>query len=89
MSILPFRRKTYVAKPFEAPCGPGVFKLSGRLDGYVDFALPVGKTYQLTIGEARALLVALNGVLADVEHNCLHDQDALLARQLPSETEPN
>lgn len=74
MSIAQSQRRTYCAKLFVA----GPFKMAGTLDGYVDFAVP-GRTYQLSLDEARALIAALNSAVADVQANCLYDKDALLA----------
>jgi len=59
-----------------------MFQLSGTLDGFIDLATPSAGTYQLSLDEARALVAALNGAIADVKANCLYDRDALL---LPAE----
>lgn len=53
-------------------------EISGTLDGYIDFALPAGITYQFTPGELRALMAAMAGAVDDVQRNCLYDRDALL-----------
>ena len=54
------------------------FKIAGTLDGHIDFAVPSHGTYQLTLGQARLMLVALSGAIEDVTTNCLYDRDALL-----------
>lgn len=54
--------------------------MGGTLDGYIDFAIPRGKTFQLSLGEARAMIAALQGAVADVQANCLYDRDTLLVK---------
>lgn len=82
MTAVPLR--TYIAKQFEVAVGElseqarDGFKISGTLDGYIDFAV-TRATYQLSLDEARALAAALNGAIRDVTANCLYDHDVLLA----------
>jgi hypothetical protein len=78
MTVVPMRERkarTYSAKTFTA----GVFQMSGTLDGYIDFVMYRKGTEQLSLDEARALIAALNGAVADVQANCLYDRDELLA----------
>lgn len=72
--------RTFRAKAFEVSWENASFKVSGTLDGFVDFAVPGGGTYPLSPDEARSLAIALNGSARDVEANCLHDKDALLEK---------
>lgn len=72
-NVVHLPRRTYRAKPFSA----GGFKLSGTLDGFIDFAAQ-DRTYLLSLDEARALIAALSGAIADVQSNCLYDKDVLL-----------
>ena len=78
MSVIPFQRKSYEAKRFDAPVGCAKFEIAGTLDGFIDFALPSRGTYQLTLDEARAIVAALNSAIDDVKANCLYDRDPLL-----------
>lgn len=71
--VIIFPERTYAAKAFFA----AQFEMSGTLDGYIDFATPCG-TWQLSLDEARAVIVALNGAISDVRANCLYDRDELL-----------
>lgn len=64
---------TFTAKLFE----PGIFKVAGTLDGFIDFATPNG-TYPLSLEEAGNLVEALSGAIADVKASCLHERDSLL-----------
>jgi hypothetical protein len=54
------------------------FRMSGTLDGFIDFVVPGGKTLPLSLDEAKGLAAAINGAIADVEKNCLHESDELL-----------
>lgn len=68
---------TYRAKLFESPWETTCFPLTGTLDGFIDFAMPQGGTYPLSLDEARCLVVALNASIADVKENCLYGRDSL------------
>lgn len=70
--------RTFRAKLFDVPWESEVLKLAATLDGFIDLSIPQGKTYPLSMEEARKLSVALNGAIADVESNCLHECDELL-----------
>ena len=78
MSMLQFPNRTYEAKAFTAPFETDCFQLSGTLDGLIDLAVPNGGTYPLSVDEAKLLVVALNGAIADVQENCLYERDARL-----------
>jgi hypothetical protein len=73
-NVLSFPPRTYCATLFEA----NEFKVAGTLDGYIDFAVPGYKTFQLSMDEINDLVSALNGAAADVRCNCLYDRDVLL-----------
>jgi hypothetical protein len=73
-NVLRFPPRTYSAKLFQAVG----FKVAGTLDGFIDFAVPGGKTFQLSIEEAHDMVSALNGAVADIRANCLYDRDVLL-----------
>lgn len=73
-NVLRFPPRTYCAKLFEA----NDFKVAGTLDGYIDFAVPGYKTFQLSMNEINDLVSALNDAVADVRSNCLYDRDVLL-----------
>ena len=74
-NVVQFPARTYTARLFMA-CE---FKVSGTLDGYIDFAVPNGKTFPLSPDEVVMLVTALNGALEDVRANCLYDRDVFLA----------
>lgn len=78
--VIPIRKNTYSAKLFEVLFDDlKPFKVAGTLDGFVDFATPMGgPTYPLSLDEARQLVAALNSAIHDVETNCLYERDALL-----------
>ena len=79
-NIVSLERKTYTAKQFSVCINGNTFLISGTLDGFIDFALPKGGTYQLTLDEARILVASLNSAVEDVFKNCLYDRDALLEK---------
>lgn len=70
--------KTFVAKLIKVYWRKKLFKMAGTIDGFIDFAVPGGRTYQLSVAEAEALIAALRDTIYDVKTNCLHDRDALL-----------
>jgi len=78
-TVMEMPKKTYVAKLHEAQWGPCILKVAGTLDGFIDLAMP-GRTYPLSLSEARALIAALSGTIADVEANCMYDRDSLLVK---------
>ena len=73
-------KRTYSAKLFTVECQHGDFKIAGTLDGFIDLAIPQGKTLQLTPEEARTLAAQLQSSVEDIEKNCLYDRDALLMK---------
>lgn len=77
-NVIQLGQRTYRAKHFSAR----PFELAGTLDGFIDFATPAG-TWPLTLDEARALIAALNGAVADVGARCLYERDALLMPEQP------
>ena len=76
--VLKFPSPTYRAKSFTSPFENEEFQLSGTLDGFIDLAVPNGGTYPLSVEEAKLLVAALSGAIADVQANCLYERDALL-----------
>jgi hypothetical protein len=79
-TVMEMPKRTYVAKLHEVQSETGVFKTAGTLDGFIDLAVPRGGTYQLNLSEARGLIAALSGTIADVEANCMYERDSLLVK---------
>jgi len=84
MSVTPFKKKTYAAQGFDVKTMGVDFLMSGTLDGFVDFCVIPNKgryrTYTITKNEAIKLISSLNGVVNDINKNCLYDNDCLLAK---------
>ena len=82
MNIIQFGPNTYVARLEKLTVSGLDIKISGTLDGYIDFAVtPVdqkSRTYSLTCDDARRIMAALGSVVADVQGNCLFERDGLL-----------
>jgi hypothetical protein len=78
-NILPMPPRTYVAREFCCKWESKTFKISGTLDGFIDFAVPDMGTFPLSPTEARAMANALLGAVEDVEKRCLYDADSLIA----------
>ena len=77
-------RKSYEAKLIRVPASGFEFRIAGTLCGGIDVAIieRSGKsgTHNIDPGEARVLADALLRVAADVEQNCLYDNDPLLMK---------
>ena len=69
MSVLPFGRRLYAAKAFEAQTEVGRFEASGTLCGHIDFVGPFSGTYVLSPDEVLILIAALQGARDDVLRN--------------------
>jgi hypothetical protein len=78
IQLLTMPANTYRAKIFRLPLGDHRFTIAGRIEGGIDFAVPQGRTYLLTVEQAAALAAALNGAVEDVAQNCRYGKDALL-----------
>ncbi len=72
--------RTFTAKQFESQWEIKLFRLSGTLDGFIDFAVPEAGTYPLSLDEAKSLISALSEAVADVQANCLYEHDVLLEK---------
>jgi hypothetical protein len=77
-NVLSMKPRSYKAQLFTAKWETKYFRMSGTLDGFIDFVVPGGKTLPLSLDEAKGLVAAINGAVADVEKNCLHESDELL-----------
>lgn len=84
MSVVQFKQKTYTAQGFYIKTAGVDFLTSGTLDGFIDFCVikKTGKykTYNITKDDAIKLIAALNGVVNDINENCLCDNDCLLEK---------
>ena len=74
--LVTMKARTFTAKLLLA----GQFKVAGTLDGFVDLATPQG-TYALSLSEALELAKAIADAVADVQANCLYEDDVLLERR--------
>ena len=78
MKLLIMPSPIYNAQLFQSPYATTQFKLAGTLDGFIDLAVPEGKTYPLSLAEAEALAQALISAIGDVKTHCLYEKDPRL-----------
>jgi hypothetical protein len=86
-NIVQMRRKSYEAEAFRVFASGLEFRMSGTLDGGIDFCIIESsgdhRTYNIDCDEARVLADKLNAAASDVQKNCLFDSDPLLVDAQP------